>query len=395
MLPIFVAAVMVAGVLGVPSRSLAETLSTDRVDGSSPAKRSVVLASMPDVSMVEGALVDGDGRVLWSRAATTRRPMASITKIMTAVLALENSSLSDPVTIPKASVAVGESSAFLQAGEKLPMRDVLAALLVKSGNDAAVAIAQHVGGTEANFVTMMNAKAMELGLSNTHFANPHGLDAPGHYTTANDLAVLARYAMSKPEFRRLVAMKTVSIGTGKRKETLTSTDELLGNYEGDMGVKTGFTNGAGYSVISAAKRNGITLYAIVLGTKSDLLRFREAKTLLDWGFAHYRPMNIATAGTIVGEAPVKDYLDKTVPVAISQDTTVPVLDLDGTIHRAVQLSEVAAPVAVGQMVGVASFRQAGKTIATVPLVATQEIKRPNPIEAAWIALVRLWQRITG
>jgi D-alanyl-D-alanine carboxypeptidase (penicillin-binding protein 5/6) len=378
-----------------PQQVGAAQLATDRVDGAAAAKLSAPISSLPDVDMAQGALVDSDGRVLWSRSAGTRRPMASITKIMTAVVALENSSLDEVVTIPKASVAVGESSASLRTGERLPMRDMLAALLVKSGNDAAVAIAQHVGGTEAHFVEMMNAKAAELGLSNTHFANPHGLDAPGHYTTASDLGVLARYAMSKPEFSRIVSLKSVTIGSGKRRETLTSTDELLGNYRGAMGVKTGFTNGAGYSVVSAAQRNGLTLYAIVLGTKSDLLRFREAKTLLDWGFAHYRPMSIATAGTVVGEAPVKDYLDVTVPAAVSKDTTLPVLDLNGTIVREVQLSEVSAPVAVGQTVGVATFKQGGKTILTLPLVATQAVKRPNPFEFVWIAVIRLWRRVVG
>ena len=378
-----------------PLSARAATLPTDRVDGSVAAKKGIDPASLPDVSMAEGALIDADGRVLWSRSAGTQRPMASITKIMTAVVALENSQPTDIVTVPKASVAVGQSSAALRAGEKLTMRDMLGALLVKSGNDAAIAIAEHVGGTEQHFVEMMNAKAAELGLSNTHFANPHGLDAPGHYTTANDLGVLARYAMAKPEFRSIVSMKTVTIGSGKTRETLTSTDELLGNYQGDIGVKTGFTNGAGYSVISAAQREGLTLYAIVLGTKSDRARFQEAKTLLDWGFAHYRPMSIADAGTVVGEAPVKDYLDVTVPVAISKDATVPVLDLNGPIERSVQLSEVSAPVSVGQMVGVATFKQAGKTILTMPLVATEKVKRPNPIEAAWIAAVRLWQRIVG
>jgi D-alanyl-D-alanine carboxypeptidase (penicillin-binding protein 5/6) len=283
----------------------------------------------------------------------------------------------------------------LRAGDKLAMRDVLAALLVKSGNDAAVAIAQHVGGSEAHFVEMMNAKAAELGLANTHFANPHGLDAPGHYTTATDLGILTRYAMSKPEFRRIVTLKKVTIGSGKRADTLASTDELLGNYRGAMGVKTGFTNGAGYSVVSAAQRDEITLYSIVLGTKSDLLRFREAKNLLDWGFAHYRPMNLASAGTVVGEAPVKDYLDVTVPAAVSRDTTIPVLDVNGPIERSVRLSEVSAPVAVGQTVGVTTFKQGGKTILTLPLVSTEAVKRPNPIQFVWIALVRLWQRIVG
>ena len=135
---------------------------------------------------------------------------------------------------------------------------------------------------------LMNEKAVELGLKNTHFANTHGLDAPGHYTTAADLAVLGRYAMTKPRFREIVRMKSVTIGSGTRKETLQSTDLLIGNYAGAIGIKTGYTDAAGYSVLSAAQRGDLTLYAVVLGTSSELQRFREARELLDWGFAHYR-----------------------------------------------------------------------------------------------------------
>src|SRR5664279_3360261 len=141
--------------------------------------------------------------------------MASITKIMTAIVALEHSSLSDVVTVPREAVTVGQSSAGLVAGEKLTMQELLGALLVKSGNDAAVTIAVHVGGSQTAFVAMMNAKAEELGLSDTHFANPHGLDAPGHYTTVDNLAVLARYAMMKPAFRDIVRRTSVTIGQGK------------------------------------------------------------------------------------------------------------------------------------------------------------------------------------
>ena len=374
---------------------MAAPLPGDLVDGSTAAKRHVDVAAMPDVTMVEGALVDGDGRTLWARSPAVKRPMASITKIMTAVVALEHSNLNDVVTVPRAAIVVGQSSANLVAGQQLTMREMLEALLVKSGNDAAEAIAIHVGGSEAAFVQMMNAKAQALGLADTHYANPHGLDAPGHYTTANDLGVLARYAMSKPAFRDIVRQPSVTIGQGKHRETLASTDLLLSTYQGAMGVKTGNTNGAGYSVVSGAQRGGVTLYAIVMGTKSDRDRFTQAKGLLDWGFAHYRPMALGTKGTVVAEAPVSSYLNVTVPVAFSTDTTVAVLDLDGTVKRTISVSPVPAPVEKGQQVGVASFRQGGKVIATIPLAATVKVGRPNPFEAVWIATVRLWQRIFG
>ena len=378
-----------------PGQVLAATKSADLVDGVAASKRSLDASSLPDVTMKAGALVDGDGRVLWSRRESDRRSMASITKIMTAVVALEHSDLKSSVTIPKASGQVGESTAFLRPGEKLPMDQVLQALLVKSGNDAAVAIARSVAGSDEAFVKMMNEKATELGLKDTRFANSHGLDAPGHYTTALDLAVLGRYAMTLPRFREIVGMKSVTIGSGGRKETLHSTDLLIGNYAGAIGIKTGFTDEAGYSVVSAAERGGLTLYAVVLGTGSELQRFREARELLDWGFAHYRAQQLAVAGTVVAEAPVSDYLDLRVPAAISRDETVSVLDVNGPITRTVTVGTVPAPIKQGQTVGVATFTQAGKMISRVPLVATREVKRPNPFERLWIGSVRAWRKVFG
>jgi D-alanyl-D-alanine carboxypeptidase (penicillin-binding protein 5/6) len=378
-----------AGALAAASRS------PDMVDGVAASKRSLTASALPDVTMKAGALVDGDGRVLWSRHESERRAMASITKVMTAVVAMEHSDLTTMVTIPKASGQVGESTAFLRPGEKLPMDQVLQALLVKSGNDAAVAISRNVAGSDEAFVQMMNDKAAELGLKDTHFANAHGLDAPGHYTTAADLAVLGRYAMTKPRFREIVGMKSVVIGSGGRKETLQSTDLLIGNYAGALGIKTGFTNQAGYSVLSAAQRGGLTLYAVVLGTASELQRFREARELLDWGFAHYRAQQLATAGTVVAEATVSDYLDRRVPAAISRDETVSVLDVSGPIVRTVTAGTIAAPIKRGQTVGVATFTQAGRMIARVPLVATQDVKRPNPFERLWIGAVRAWRKVVA
>jgi D-alanyl-D-alanine carboxypeptidase (penicillin-binding protein 5/6) len=365
------------------------------VDGSAASSRRIDLDALPDVTVKEGGVFDAEGRMLWGRAPHTRRPMASITKIMTAVVALERSKTTDVVTVPRVAIKVGESSAGLVAGERLTVRELLEATLVKSGNDAAAALAIHVAGSEEAFVGMMNAKAEQLDLADTSFKNPHGLDAPGHYTTAEDLGVLARYAMSKPVFRDIAKRSTVTIGRGKRRRVLHSTDMLLGVYQGAVGIKTGHTDGAGYSIVSAAERRGVLLYAVVLGTASDRQRFADAKALLDWGFAHYRPMQLAEKGTVVGEAPVTSYLDKTVPVAIAEESELPVLDLIGSINRTVKVAPVAAPVSKGQYLGVAEFRQGKRLVASVPLAATENVARPNPVEAVWIGLVRFWHRVFG
>jgi D-alanyl-D-alanine carboxypeptidase (penicillin-binding protein 5/6) len=379
----------------VPNDAHAVIRPKDRVDGRSASSLGKARAALPDVTMMAGALVTADGRVLWSRRVNDRRAMASLTKIMTAVVAMEDGPTDDLVTVPAASATVGESTSFLRPGERLPMHDLLEALLVKSGNDAAVAIARHVGGSEEAFVVKMNRKAAELGLTRTRFENSHGLDEHGHFSSANDLAVLARYAMTKPEFRGIVGEKRARIGSGRRAERVMSTNLLLGNYQGANGIKTGYTSDAGYCVIDSAQRDGIELYAVVLGTSGELSRFRDARDLLDFGFAHYRPQSLATSGTVLGEAVVTDYLDVTVPAAVSAETTVAVFDLAGPIRRTVRVAAVPAPVSVGQVVGVATFTQAGKTIATVPLVATADVARPNPFERAWIAVVRAWRAVTG
>jgi serine-type D-Ala-D-Ala carboxypeptidase (penicillin-binding protein 5/6) len=392
-----IAAAVLSAVLvaGVPHHAHASALKSDLVDGSSAASRKIDLEAMPDVGMKEGALFDVDGRMLWARSPDRRRPMASITKVMTAVVVLEHSSPSDVVSVPSAAIAVGQSSAALVAGERLTVRELLEATLVKSGNDAAETLAIHVGGSEEQFVKMMNDKARDLGLDDTHFENAHGLDATGHYTTADDLGALARYAMSKPLFRDIVKRSVVTIGKGKRRRVLHSTDQLLGVYTGAIGIKTGNTDGAGYSIISAAKRGDVTLYAVVLGTSSDRNRFTDAKALLDWGFAHYRPMQLAEKGTVVGETPVTSYLDRTITVAIAEKTEIPVLDLTGPINRTVKVAPVAAPVSKGQYLGVAEFRQGKRLIASASLTATEDVARPNPFEAVWIGIVRFWRRVFG
>lgn len=379
----------------ISSPVVAPAASGDLVKGFTPRELDIPAQAMPEVSARAALLASGDGAILWSRKADQKRAMASITKIMTAVVALEESDLDEKVEVPRSSSFVGESTAYLKPGDTLTMRDLLAALLVKSGNDAAIAVAEHVAGSEEAFVAKMNAKATELGLADTRFANAHGLDEAGHRTTASDLSVLARYAMANPEFRRIVGAKEVKIKVDGRTETLENTNLLIGNYRGVTGIKTGFTDDAGYCVIDSAERDGVALFAVVLGTKGELQRFRDARELLDWGFAHYRPQQLASKGTIIGESPVTDYLDLTVPAAVDEDARIPVLDVLGPITRTVTMTTVDAPVKKGERIGVATFTQRGEVIATVPLVATEDVAEPNPVQKVGIAIVRGWRRLTG
>lgn len=367
----------------------------DRVDGTTPGKLKIAAEVLPDVSMRSGALVTEDGRVLWSRKTDEPFAMASLTKIMTAIVALENSDPTDMVTVPRSAKTIGESTSFLRTGEKLKMSELLEALLVKSGNDAAIAVAVHVAGSEKAFVKMMNQKADELGLSETNFANSHGLDEKGHRSSASDLGVLARYAMRNERFRAIVKKSSARIQHESGSQKIENTNLMLRNYKGANGVKTGWTDDAGYSVVASARRGDQELYAVVLGTPSERKRFAEATELLDWGFAHYREQKLASAGTVVGEAPVTDYLDTTVPGAFPKDESLAVFDLSGPIDRTVTMAAVRAPVQKGDRVGVASFTQRGRVVATVPLVATRSVEKPNLFERFGIGVVRLWRRFTG
>lgn len=236
--------------------------------------------------------------VLGSQLPDERRSVASITKIMTALVALENGGFDDPVTISQRAADTGEREIGLVAGEEVTLGALLKAALIHSGNDAATAIAEHIGGTVERFVAMMNQRAQELGMRNTSFANPHGLDAPGHYSSARDMLVLARQAMSHPEFRdivrsRLVVFPRAPDGTMR---VGTATNLLLGDYEGASGIKTGFTFQALLTFVATAERQGRRLYAVVLGSEGTRAHLVDARELFDYGFEDLAMYGILATG---------------------------------------------------------------------------------------------------
>ena len=352
--------------------------------------------AVPVVSMPAGLVMTEDGRELWARDPEARRAMASTTKIMTAIVVLENAQLDAEVKVPNVALTVGESAAGLLAGDVLTVRQLLEAMLVKSGNDAAIALAVHVSGNRAAFVDLMNEKAASLGLNDTHFMNPHGLDEEGHHTTAHDLAVIARYAMNIDDFRRMVAMPSVTVTSPRGQRILEASNLLIGEYPGANGVKTGWTDDAGYCLVASAERDGIELIAVVLGSKDENVRFTQAERMLDWGFEHYGNLELASAEETVGLVPVADYLDATVPAVVGETVGAEVFDLDGPVERSVSLDpEVSAPVQVGDRIGTLTFTQGDRLLARVSLVAGLSVARPGPWERMSIALTRAWRSVFG
>ncbi|GBC98123.1 D-alanyl-D-alanine carboxypeptidase DacB [bacterium HR17] len=248
------------------------------------------------VSAKSALLADAEtGKILWAYQPDLPCYPASVTKMMTAVLILERGNLDDWVTIPKEAAFTGESSMALKEGERVRLRDLLAAIVVRSANDACVAAAIHLAGSVDKFVGWMNEKARELGMTHTHFVNPHGLHHPNHYTTARDLLTLARYALRLPQFRRLVALPEVTIAPTNKSALrhYRNRNKLLTLYPGCDGIKTGYTVPAGKCLVASATRDGWQLIAIVLGSQNH---FADCATLLDYGFHSFVRLTLAQAG---------------------------------------------------------------------------------------------------
>lgn len=226
-------------------------------------------------------------KVIWGKKENERRPMASTTKIMTAIVVLENANLDDTVTVSKKAAGTGGSRLGLKTGDKITINNLLYGLLLVSGNDAAVALAEHVSGSVESFVEKMNQKAEEMNLEDTHFIVPHGLDMENHYTTALELAEMADYAMNNKKFAEIVATKVKTINISGRSKSLINTNELLGNLEGVNGVKTGFTNGANRCLVTSVSRNGMNVIAVVLGADTKKDRTRDSVEIIEYAYKNY------------------------------------------------------------------------------------------------------------
>jgi D-alanyl-D-alanine carboxypeptidase (penicillin-binding protein 5/6) len=334
-----------------------------------------VLGAPPQVTGRSYLVENGaTGEVLLAHDARERVPIASITKLMTVLLTLEHARLGEMVTVSPQAAAVGESTVGLRAGERLTVRDLLEAALIQSANDAADALAAYVGkGSEARFVAMMNARARQLGLKDTHFARPDGLDAPGHYSSARDVTLLARLLMHRPVVRRIVRMRTAAIAGGR---TLYTWNDLLSTYPGIYGVKTGHTSAAGWNEVAAARRRGVSIYATLLGSPDRDTRNAGLVRLLDWGFSRYRPVRAVVKGGAYAYAEV-GYGRKPVALIASRSLT-PTVRIDGPLVRRLVAADAAAlPVSEGQSLGQVQIRQHGRLLGTVPLVASRPVARPG------------------
>jgi D-alanyl-D-alanine carboxypeptidase (penicillin-binding protein 5/6) len=386
-----------AVLVSAPCAALGSVANTDVIGTVEISDSADLLAAAPDIGVPSGLLATFNGEVLWARDADSARAMASTTKIMTAVVVLEQvENLDEVLIVPAKAVRIGESGVGIGAGEQQSIRDLLSAMLVASANEAAMALALRVGGSVEGFAALMNQKASELSLAHTHYTNPHGLDEAGHYTSASDLATLATYAMRNPVFRDIVASEKIRIPGPKGQRTIETSNKLLSSLPGANGIKTGWTDDAGYCVVASAQRDGIELVAVVLGASSERQRFNEAETLLEWGFGHYRMQTISSADTTAALVPVSDYLDMTVPAVVASSTVVPVFDLEGEITSSIDVvSYVDAPVKAGDRVGTMNVRQGQRLLVQVPLVAARDVEAPDVWQRIKIWVTRAWRSVFG
>jgi serine-type D-Ala-D-Ala carboxypeptidase (penicillin-binding protein 5/6) len=334
-----------------------------------------VLGAPPQVTGRAWLVENGTtGQVLLAHNANRRVPIASLTKLMTILLTLEHAHLDDVVTVSREASEAQDSTVTLRAGERLTVLELLEAALIASANDAADALASYVGhGSEATFVGMMNARAKQLGLRQTHFVRPDGLDAPGHLSSARDVTFLARLLMHHAIVRQIVRMKVATISNG---HVLHTWNDLLYSYPGIFGVKTGHTSGAGWNETAAAHRRGVSIYATLLGSPDRATRNADLVKLLDWGFSRYVAVRPVVQGHAYATA-LLGYGRRPLDLVAARTPRLVVPLSRPLVRRVVFPDVVSLPVSRGQPLGQVRIYQGGRLLVAVPLVAARSSSRPG------------------
>ena len=394
---ILVVVTMLVLCVAAPGLAEAAVYDTDVVGTIALSDNAQVKAEAPDVAAGYGGVMTSEGKTLWLRDANSKVPMASTTKIMTALVVLEQGALDDRITVSENAATIGGSTAYLVEGDVLSMQEMLYAMMLPSGNDAAMALAEHYGGSgEDGFVALMNEKAAALGMDSTHFSSPTGLDDEDNYTTASDYLKLVSAAMENKTFEQVVSTREFSYTSSQRDYDieLETTNELLGDYAGMIGVKTGFTDAAGYCFIGAARRGDITLYTVVLDSTDEWQRFADTQTLLDWGFEHYHKVTMLDTETVVGNAVDTDWLDKTVPVVAAEPVSLTVFDYDPDITQTVELNDRGG-IERGVRMGSVTWTRGEEELASVNLVSSVDIAPPDILESMQIGWSKFASIFTG
>ena len=312
--------------------------------------------------------------------------MASTTKIMTTIVILEKADLNETVTVSAKAGGTGGSRLGLKRGDKASVRDLLYGLMLRSGNDAAVALAEHVGGSVKGFSELMNEKAIDLGLTNTHFVTPHGLDDANHYTTALELAKLTDYAMNNETFAKIVGTKSTTIYINNQSRQINNTNELLGVLNGVVGVKTGFTNNAGRCLVTETKRNNMDIITIVLGADTKKDRTKDSVNLIEYTFSKYKMYNLEeriieefNKWKNINEKRILIIKGKTsnpkLALGAIEKATIPICDNDKIEYSINALTEVEAPVEQWNVMGTLTVKLNGEILENIDIVNVNEVQK--------------------
>ena len=333
----------------------------------------------PDISAQSGILIDGNsGRVLLEYNPHLKLPMASTTKIMTALIGLEKGNIDENIIISRDAVGIEGSSIYLYEEESISLEDLLYGLMLRSGNDSAVAIANHIGGDLENFSLMMNNRAKELGAINTNFKNPHGLSAEGHYTTAYDLALISKKAIEIEKFKEISKAKTWRANRDKNN-IFYNKNSTLWEYEGGDGIKIGYTIAAGRCLVSSATRNGIQLIAVVL---NDRNWFQDCYALMDYGFKEYKNYVILDKGKYFGKIPILNGNREDL-IAVAADTFIYPLEEEEMEKIKIHIDapdSIKAPIKKGDNIGNIHVFLDGKLIHQEKLIAKESVEKLNTLQ---------------
>ena len=352
------------------------------VAGAVAALASTAAATPPVAAQAYYVQSGVDGTILAQLAAAEPRAIASITKLMTVIVALQHLKLDDVVTVPRLATRVGEASVPLRSGERITVRELVEGALIPSANDAAMTLAYAAGGGSVpRFVGWMNAEAARLGLHETHFVTPHGLDRPGHVSSARDVVALLRVALANPTIRRFASTETANIG-GRDLDT---TDDLLARFPPLVAGKTGHTDDAGWAEVAEARRGVVSVYAAVLGDPSREQRNDDLQALLTWALGRYR-RGLAIDATRVYAVAKTAYGRPSVDLVAKRSVFREQLTGRALVEEVVAPSEVPLPIVRGERLGEVRIFERGRLVASAPLVAAASIRKPDAYgRARWYA----------
>ncbi len=341
-------------------------------------------------------LIDSNsGQILYQYNAQSKRPIASTTKIMTALVVLEENDFKDKVKISKKAEITGESEIYLKENQEVSVKDLLYSLLLESANDASIALAEHVAGNVDNFVKKMNNKAKNIGATDTHFANPHGLPGEDHYSTAYDLAVISRFALKNPKFVKIVSTEFYNFKIDNRNISLENRNKLIGMVPYINGIKTGHTFSSGYCLVASAQKNNLNLISVVLKSPMEEVLFQNSREILDYGFENYKKTKVINKGEAYQKFKVPEFIDKYGFLVANNEFF---LTTTGKDDKNVKIKirepkKIKLPIKKGQKLAVAEIYYGQKLEGRVDLVTEKEYRKPNLKERIFIKLIKMMKYI--